>query len=245
MTPALAGVGRAGQLERPPGADQDDPRPSLDGGRLMPTTQRLPTPPSPPGTPTSDEGSSAVAYETHLGAFNQNLIALGDRADLLYVDNKAVAIPSQLFLLDPVCGYQAAAHAPAGHAHFCDCGPATVLHNGFLLFGLRLLLADIVVGQPGRCPPVLGGFAGSIGFVNLSGAVLSDRFDAASGRIVGVDAAVRISESAALPVVTAGWFIPMALGAALRFDPAGARVGLGRNRELVDPCDPNRGPSVA
>lgn len=68
-----------------------------------------------------------------------------------------------------------------------------------LLFGLGLLLAGFAVGRRGRWLAVIGGLAGAIGFANLSGAVLSDWFDAAAGRTVGVDAAVRISETAALP----------------------------------------------
>lgn len=105
---------------------------------------------------------------------------------------------------------------------------ATILHNGFLFFGIGLLLAGFAVGRRGRWLAVIGGLAGGIGLLNLSGAVLSDWFDAAAGRAVGIDAAVRISESGALPVVTAGWFVPMAIGAAL--GPILLIAGLARGR---------------
>jgi hypothetical protein len=62
--------------------------------------------------------------------------------------------------------------------------------------------------------------------MNLSGAVLVDWFHAASGQVVGVDAAVRIDAAAQMPVVSAGWLIPMALGAAL--GPILLLIGLAR-----------------
>lgn len=92
---------------------------------------------------------------------------------------------------------------------------ATLLHNGFLLFGLGLFLSGTFVVGRGQALAVVGAVASGIGYADLSGAVFIDWFDSAAGRTVGVDAAVRIEDAALLPGVIAGWIVPQMLGSVL------------------------------
>jgi hypothetical protein len=103
---------------------------------------------------------------------------------------------------------------------------ATVLHNGFLFFGLGLFLTGLFVTARGKALATAGGVASGIGFADLSGAVLVDWLDSAAGRTVGVDAAVRIGDAAVLPGLVGGWFVPQIVGSA--FGPVLLLVGLVR-----------------
>lgn len=85
---------------------------------------------------------------------------------------------------------------------------ATILHNGFLLFGLGLFAAGLAVRGRGRLLAVIGGVLGGLGWAKLSGVVLGDWTSSAAGRVVGVDTAVRIDEAVPLPGLVAGWFVP-------------------------------------
>jgi hypothetical protein len=103
---------------------------------------------------------------------------------------------------------------------------ATLLHNGFLFLGLGLFLTGLFVTARGKTLAMIGAVASGIGFADLSGAVLIDWFDSAAGRTVGVDAAVRIGDTAVLPGLVAGWFVPQIVGSAL--GPVILLVGLVR-----------------
>ena len=107
---------------------------------------------------------------------------------------------------------------------------ATVLHYGFALFGIGMLLAALALaGRRGRGVALLGGVLGAIGFVNMSGAVLSDWYDAYNASVFGPDKAMEMSAAASsMPALTAGWMIPGALGCAL--GPVLLAVGLARGR---------------
>ncbi|MEJ2871048.1 hypothetical protein WCD74_25010 [Actinomycetospora sp. OC33-EN08] len=109
---------------------------------------------------------------------------------------------------------------------------ATILHYGFLLIGVGLLLAGVALAsRRGRVVTILGGALGFLGFANLSGSVLEDWFDAQISAAYGPDAAMAIAEKAlGMPVMTAGWQIPMVIGFAL--GPVLLAVGLARGRVL-------------
>ncbi|MGQ0575210.1 MAG: hypothetical protein ACT4RN_13535 [Pseudonocardia sp.] len=85
---------------------------------------------------------------------------------------------------------------------------ATILHNGFLLLALGLFAAGLAVRGRGQVLAVVGGLLGGLGWAKLSGVVFVDWTGSAAGRVVGVDAAVRIDEAIALPWLVAGWFVP-------------------------------------
>lgn len=78
---------------------------------------------------------------------------------------------------------------------------ATLLHNGFLLFGLGLFLTGTFVVGRGQALAVVGAIASGIGYADLSGAGLNRLANSAAGRTVGVDVAVGIEDAALLPGV--------------------------------------------
>lgn len=93
---------------------------------------------------------------------------------------------------------------------------ATLLHNGFLLFGLGLLLLGLIAPRGrGRTLALVGGIAACIGFADLSGTVLVDWMDSAAARITSVETAVQISEAAPLPWLLAGWLVPQTVASFL------------------------------
>lgn len=93
---------------------------------------------------------------------------------------------------------------------------ATLLHNGFLLFGLGLLLLGLLAPHGrGRTLALVGGIAACIGYTDLSGAVLVDWMDSAAARVTSVETAVQIGEAAPLPALVAGWFVPQVVGSFL------------------------------
>lgn len=107
---------------------------------------------------------------------------------------------------------------------------ATILHYGFATFGIGLMLAALAMAsRRGRGVALAGGLLGMIGFVNMSGAVLSDWYDASLASTFGPDKAMALSQAASdMPALTAGWMVPGFVGSAL--GPIVLAVGLARGR---------------
>jgi|tagenome__1003787_1003787.scaffolds.fasta_scaffold20777350_1 hypothetical protein len=70
---------------------------------------------------------------------------------------------------------------------------ALFLHYANIAIGLGLLAAPALIrGRRGRVPAVLGALLGVLGFVNVSGQILSDWWNMSAGRVVGVEQAAVI-----------------------------------------------------
>jgi hypothetical protein len=110
---------------------------------------------------------------------------------------------------------------------------ATVLHYGMASFGIGLLLAAFALAaRRGRGLAITGGVLGALGFVNMSGAVLSDWYDAYNASVLGADRAMEISTAAGdMPALGMGWMLPGAVGCVL--GPVLLAVGLARARVLA------------
>ncbi|MGN6753488.1 MAG: hypothetical protein ACTHJJ_13175, partial [Intrasporangium sp.] len=70
---------------------------------------------------------------------------------------------------------------------------ALFLHYGNLALGLGILAApSLVRGLRGRIPTVIGSLLAAVGFVNVSGMVLSDWWNASAGTLLSSDQAVAV-----------------------------------------------------
>ena len=70
---------------------------------------------------------------------------------------------------------------------------ALLLHYGNLAIGLGILAApSLVRGLRGRIPTVVGALLAAVGFVNVSGMVLSDWWNASAGTLLDSDQAVAV-----------------------------------------------------
>ena len=105
---------------------------------------------------------------------------------------------------------------------------ATVLHYGFMALGLGMLLAGIApVSRRGRVTAVIGAALSGLGFLNMSGAVVSDWYDARLAASLGVDRAMELSSQAMdMPALANGWMLPAIVG--LLVGPIVLVVGLAR-----------------
>ena len=105
---------------------------------------------------------------------------------------------------------------------------ATILHYGFMALGLGLLLAGLApASRRGRLTAVIGAALSGLGFVNMSGAVLSDWYDARLAASLGIDRAMELAQQAHdMPALSGGWMLPAILG--LLAGPIVLLVGLAR-----------------
>lgn len=105
---------------------------------------------------------------------------------------------------------------------------ATILHYGMAAFGVGLLLAGLALAaRRGRGLAIAGGLLGALGFVNMSGAVLSDWYDAYNASVFGPDRAMEISNAAGdMPALGMGWMLPGVAGCVV--GPILLGIGLAR-----------------
>lgn len=105
---------------------------------------------------------------------------------------------------------------------------ATILHYGFAALGVGLLLSGLAVAAGrGRILAWVGAALGALGFVNLSGSVVTDWYAAQESAMFGPDTAMQISARIeAMPALSGGWMLPMVVGFTL--GPILLAVGLAR-----------------
>ncbi|MHC1560839.1 hypothetical protein ACR9E3_17915 [Actinomycetospora sp. C-140] len=106
---------------------------------------------------------------------------------------------------------------------------ATLLHQGALLLGVGLLLAGLaLVSGRGRVLAGVGGALAALGFLDLSGSVAEDWFDAHLAAVLGPDRAMVLGQQALdAPGYTLGWMLPMLVGTTL--GPWVLAIGLARS----------------
>jgi hypothetical protein len=104
---------------------------------------------------------------------------------------------------------------------------AILLHQGALLMGVGMLLAGLALAGRGRVLAGLGGALAALGFLDLSGSVAQDWFDAYLAAVLGPDRALALGQQALdAPGFTLGWVLPLVIGTTL--GPLVLTAGLAR-----------------
>jgi hypothetical protein len=93
----------------------------------------------------------------------------------------------------------------------------TLLHQGALLMGVGMLLAGLALAAGrGRVLAGVGGAVAALGFLDLSGAVAEDWFDAHLAAVLGPDRAILLGQQALdAPGYALGWSAPLVVGTTL------------------------------